>query len=194
MSAVTFAEKFLQQQTSDDSFLSVVQSSSPMTEDIVSALNISKRNPSALEENRFDDIPEGIYRDLSVKTYATYLGFSWDEMRSAYATQVSPLHCAQYRFVRVSSAHRGLRPKPLGCPPDFQEREYRRRNRRVCALSSPRIRHHAPARPWQSPLLPTMSRVAPGRVQVLGSTATDANVTINGKAVRGEPMGHSPRI
>ncbi len=183
MSAVTFAEKIFTTTNIGRQLSERRTKFGLTTEDIVSALNISKRNLSALEENRFDDIPEGIYRDLFVKTYATYLGFSWDEMAPAYATQVS-LYTAHTSLRQESAPPTAVGDRNLWVAHRILKNVSIVGGIGACALyllflASGIMR--PPALTIASPTDHESSRS--GRVQVLGSTATDANVTINGKAV-----------
>lgn len=63
-------------------------------EDIEAALNISKKNIASLEADRFEDIPEELYRELFLKNYAIYLGFEWSDVQGMYRSQTQLYHPA----------------------------------------------------------------------------------------------------
>ncbi len=53
-------------------------------DDVSGHVAIAKRNLEYLENDQFWKIPEDLYRELFLKTYATYLGFDWDDIKIHY--------------------------------------------------------------------------------------------------------------
>lgn len=93
MSSVTFVKNAVAVAQSVGSVLKGRRAAFGLSlEEIEAALTISKKNIAALEDDRFEDIPEELYRDLFLKNYATYLGFDWDEVNARYRAQTKVFH------------------------------------------------------------------------------------------------------
>lgn len=61
-------------------------------DDISEHSAIARRNLEYLEHDQFEKIPEDLYRELFLKTYATYLGLSWDDIKKQYEEEYHVYH------------------------------------------------------------------------------------------------------
>ena len=58
--------------------------------EISKATKISVRLLEAIEKNRFDILPEGVFRKSFIKSYAKYLGMNEEQILHEYDLEVQP--------------------------------------------------------------------------------------------------------
>ncbi len=86
-------------------------------EDIEEVLCIQKKNLEHLEQNAFFNIPETLYRELFLKTYSTYLGLHWDQIRIQYQQEcgltstMQTSHTETHPRMRIRTSSFWIAPK-----------------------------------------------------------------------------------
>lgn len=153
-------------------------------DDAATALNMSSRTVCALEENRFEDIPERLYRELFLKTYATYLGFSWSDLASVYARQDALYHGTPDDSAPVRP-RTAVAKKHLVVAGRVLKNSLIVSGVAACALYLALLGFSLVRPPELSVLSPLdHTSTHTGRVRIEGATSKDATVAINGSPVK----------
>lgn len=158
-------------------------------EDIAQATSISKRNLEHLEENLFEKIPEGFYRELFLKNYSTYLGLPWRNLEEDYKKQTRLYH-PTIEDEEVVSPKMTIQSSQLLCAPRIV------RNSMVAASLAAVFVYlsflaYTIVRPPQITILSPIdnSATAQGKIVLSGMTPDDARVQINGQDVTKDQEG-----
>lgn len=132
-----------------------------------------------LEMDQFQAIPESMYRELFLKTYATYLGLDWpslkkqyDSEQALYASRRAPQAVSSLKARQLMNIPQVLKNALLGaaiggCLVYLVFLGYR-------AVSPPPLAIWAPVQDEQSGI---------GQTTVRGKTSRQARLTINGEPV-----------
>lgn len=159
-------------------------------EDIEAALTISKKNIASLEADRFEDIPEDLYRELFLKNYSSYLGFDWSEVRAEYRTQTQLYHSTLEVRSGTPLPKKEIQRSSLWVPARILKNGGLIGVVSLCALYLAFLGYGIVRPPSLKVMAPsdTMS-VHDGHVMVVGKTQNDASVIINGMPVTKERDG-----
>lgn len=153
-------------------------------EAIADVLCIQKKNLEYLENNAFSHIPETLYRELFLKTYSTYLGLSWDQLRAQYHRE-----CNLYSVLPTSKSEvrlrRRVRMSSLWVTPKIIRNAFL-----TCCISGGFL--YIAYLGWNMLQPPQLVIFQPSgefsmsnteQVIVAGQTKKEARVTINGQVV-----------
>ncbi len=72
--------------------------------EIAKTTKISVRLLEAIEEDRYDILPEGVFRKSFIKSYAKYLGMNEDQILNKYVLEVQPSTAAQSAPVKPTQS------------------------------------------------------------------------------------------
>ena len=74
--------------------------------EIAKTTKISVRLLEAIEEDRYDILPEGVFRKSFIKSYAKYLGMNEDQILNKYVLEVQPSNASQSAPVKPTQSFR----------------------------------------------------------------------------------------
>ena len=74
--------------------------------EIAKTTKISVRLLEAIEEDRYDILPEGVFRKSFIKSYAKYLGMNEDQILNKYVLEVQPSTASQSAPVKPTRSFR----------------------------------------------------------------------------------------
>jgi cytoskeleton protein RodZ len=74
--------------------------------EIAKTTKISVRLLEAIEKDRFDILPEGVFRKSFIKSYAKYLGMNEDQILNKYVLEVQPSTASQSAPVKPTRSFR----------------------------------------------------------------------------------------
>ncbi|MBI2645051.1 helix-turn-helix domain-containing protein [Candidatus Uhrbacteria bacterium] len=154
-------------------------------EDIAEGLCIQKRNLEYLEKNEYARIPEMLYRELFLKTYSTYLGLNWEQVKAQYVEECALYDTHDPQAHTVPQAYRTIRTSSLWVTPNIIRNFFLTIGISVgflyiaflgwSALQPPQLVIFQPQEEFTSS--------DAEQIVVSGQTRKEAHVTINGQAV-----------
>lgn len=141
-----------------------------------------------LEANRWHSIPETLYRELFLKSYATYLGLEWENVKSQYVAECR-LFDEEARFERLHAAP-SLRSISFVVAPNLMK------TIALAAIISAGFAYllFLGYRTTIPPVLAVLSpaqdmTVTTDHIVIIGTTLPTSHVTINGENVILSPNG-----
>lgn len=147
--------------------------------DVSNALLIPVQQLVYLETDRFHAIPEEMYRELFLKTYATYLGLEWEAIKAQYDA-----HRTAYTHVIPKFSGRSISQRQLIVAPQLIRTLFLSIAISGCLAYLLFLGYRAVSPPslviW-SPAQDEWSGI--DRVTVRGKTHEQARLTINGESV-----------
>ncbi|MBI4268623.1 helix-turn-helix domain-containing protein [Candidatus Uhrbacteria bacterium] len=190
MHAVAFSKNSLSHSSSVGEILRIRREAFGLDRTAIeAALTISKRNIAALEEDRFEDIPEELYRECFLKNYAVYLGFDWNEVKHAYRVQTALYHPSLEKEEK-SAPTPGVKRFSFWVPSRMIKNGALTGIISLCALYLGWLGYGIVSPPALVVTAPTDNvSVHDGSVLISGTTESDATVMINGLPVIKESTG-----
>lgn len=134
-----------------------------------------------LEADQFNAIPEVIYRELFLKTYATYLGLEWESIKTHYDAE-----CIAYARKTVVQKHsiQSVRDRQFIVAPQFLKMMSLSMAIGGCFLYLVFLGYNAISSPSLAIWSPTQDQWSGiDQVVVTGKTHEQAHLTINGESV-----------